>query len=76
MKTTKVPIAKYAVNQNVRVKPQKEVWCMDHQAITKWTRAGQRMKAHASSENHFRHLEAELTAKKGGSIVHQLQHIR
>ena len=32
------------------------------------------MKAHASSESHIRHLKAELTAKKGGSLVHQLQH--
>ena len=32
------------------------------------------MKTHASSESHIWHFEAELTAKKGGSIVHQLQH--
>ena len=30
------------------------------------------MKAHASSESHIRHFEAELTAK-GGSIAHQLR---
>ena len=34
--------------------------------------AVQKMKAHASSESHVRHLEAELTAKKGGSIAHHL----
>jgi hypothetical protein len=40
-----------------------------------WKKAVQKMKAHAGSESHIRHLEAELTAKKGGSIVHQLQRI-
>ena len=30
------------------------------------------MKAHASSESRVRHLEAELTAKKGGSIAHHI----
>ena len=38
-------------------------------------KAVQKMKAHASSESYIRHLEAELTAKKGGSIVHQLQRV-
>ena len=36
-----------------------------------WKKAVQKMKAHASGESHIRHLEAEPTAKKGGSIAHQ-----
>ena len=36
-------------------------------------KAIQKMKAHAITERHVRHFEAELTAN-GGSIVHQLQH--
>ena len=40
-----------------------------------WKKAVEKMKAHASSETHSRCLEAELTKKRGGSIVHQLQRI-
>ena len=40
-----------------------------------WKKAVQKMKAHASSESHTRNLEAELTAKMGGSIIHQLQRV-
>ena len=40
-----------------------------------WKKAIQKMKAHASSETHVRHCEAELLAKRGETIVHQLQRI-
>ena len=40
-----------------------------------WKKAIQKMKAHASSETHVRHCEAELLAKRGETVVHQLQHI-
>lgn len=47
-------------------------WYMDHEGIPKMV--VQKIKAHASNESHIRHLEAELTPKKGGSkwYVHQL----
>ena len=33
------------------------------------------MKAHASSETHVKYLKAELLAKRGETVVHQLQRI-
>ena len=44
-------------------------------SFQKRKKAVQKMKAHASSERHTRNLEAELTAKKSRSIVHQLQRV-
>ena len=35
----------------------------------------QKIKAHASSETHVRHCKAELLAKRGETVVHQLQRI-
>ena len=40
-----------------------------------WKKAIQKMKAHATSETHVRHLEAELLAKRGETVIHQLQRI-
>ena len=34
-----------------------------------WRKAVEKMKANTSSESHMRYLEAELTAKKGGSMI-------
>ena len=74
MKTTKVPFCKYVENEKAIVKPRKEVVVyMDHKAIPKLEKSKTKMEAHASCENHIRHLEAELTAKKDESSAHQLQ---
>lgn len=40
-----------------------------------WKKAIQKMKAHAGSDTHLRHAEAELLAKRGGTVVQQLQRI-
>ena len=34
--------------------------------------AAQKRKEHASSKSYVRHLQVELTGKKGGSIVHHI----
>ena len=49
-------------------------WCMGHNAIKNRKKAIQKMKAHAGSETHLRHAEAELLPKRG-TVVQQLQHI-
>ena len=38
-----------------------------------WKKAIQKIKVHASSETHVRHCEAGLLAKRGETVVHQLQ---
>ena len=48
---------------------------MDDKTIPKLEKGSTKDKAHVSSESHIRYLEAELTAKKGGSIAPQVQRI-
>ena len=43
--------------------------------VTNWKKAVEKMRAHESSDNHKKQIEAESIVSTGGTVIHHFQHI-